>query len=63
MHRLGFGVIMTRKDYVLIAEVLADHSANLPDGLVFDLCAALKRDNRRFNPGYFNNAIFDKEEV
>ena len=54
---------MTRKDYVLIAEVLADHSANLPDSLVFDLCAALKRDNRRFNPGYFNDAIFDKEQI
>ena len=54
---------MTRKDYILIAEVLADHSADLPEGLVFDLCGALKRDNRRFNPEYFNNAIFDKEEV
>ena len=54
---------MTRKDYVLIAEVLADHSANLPDRRVFDRCAALKRDNRSFNPGYFNAAIFDKEQV
>ena len=54
---------MTRKDYILIAEVLADHSADLPERLVFDLCGALKRDNNRFNPGYFNNAIFDKEEV
>jgi hypothetical protein len=54
---------MTRKDYVLIAEVLADHSANLPDGLVSDLCELFYEDNPNFNSGKFNAAIFDKEEV
>ena len=52
---------MTRKDYVLIAEVLADHSANLPDGLVFDLCELFYEDNPNFDSGKFFQACYPKE--
>ena len=53
---------MSRKDYILIAEVLADYSANLPEGLVYDFCVTLKKENKTFNPEYFSSYIFEKGE-
>jgi|TARA_B100001939_G_C16868282_1_gene585157 hypothetical protein len=52
---------MSRKDYVLIAKVLADHSANLPDGLVSDLCELFYEDNPNFDSGKFFQACYPKE--
>ena len=53
---------MTRKDYVAIARVLNKYSHDLPQGLMFDLNAMFRQDNKQFNAERFSNAVYGKDK-
>ena len=53
---------MTRKDYVAIARVLNKYSHDLPQGLMFDLNAMFRQDNKHFNAERFSNAVYGEDE-
>lgn len=56
---------MTRKDYIVLAQVIGDwindHTLNpvstAPSDLVHRVCQVLIDDNPRFNPGRFCDAV------
>lgn len=62
---------MTRKDYRMIAEVLADMKSDLDseknpilafDALVSRMCHVLKADNANFNTAVFRVAVYNGDK-
>ena len=57
--------MMTRKDYVATAEILATYSHLIEkfafEDLVYDFSDMFLSDNPRFNPMTFNNACYINE--
>tara|TARA_R100001463_G_scaffold98124_3_gene152616 strand:- start:538 stop:693 length:156 start_codon:yes stop_codon:yes gene_type:complete len=51
---------MTRKDYILIADTLKGNDWNIIEPIVYDLCTALKIDNRKFDKVRFIDWIKNK---
>ena len=52
---------MIKKDYVLIADLLAKNNAN--DNLIIAITDAFKKDNKRFNADTFIRHIEKKKKL
>ena len=53
---------MTRKHFIMLARLIGEHSNKAHgvihrDNFIKSLTYELKKDNRRFNPGIFKDAI------
>lgn len=56
---------MTRKDYILVAEILSNNKKFLPEvsleNLIFDFSEMFLKDNSRFDSERFADAVMDSE--
>jgi Fe-S-cluster formation regulator IscX/YfhJ len=61
--------MMTRKDYIAVAEILNNHFSNYPveiadfRELVLDFCDFFAEDNPNFKENKFLEAVYGKESV
>ena len=53
---------MTKKDYILIANVIAKHGNEVSHPFVLSLCSELKEDNASFNKQRFIDYINDNRK-
>lgn len=57
--------MMTRKDYILVAEILSNNKKFLPEvsleNLIFDFSEMFLKDNSRFDSERFADAVMDSE--
>lgn len=52
--------MMTRKDYILVAEILKNNSSSVSDEMLNDFILMFKNDNQRFEAVRFVNAVRGK---
>lgn len=59
--------MMTRKDYVVVAEILKDHKRYIPEAtlesLIFDFNEMFLKDNPRFDADRFTEAVNEQRHA